>query len=65
MRGRFLWLAAILAALALLMAPSAGTCGLTIELKASEALGAPVTEEVRLYGSSHALVIGIDKYTGG
>ena len=44
---------------------SADTRGLTIKLKASEPKNVPVTQEVRLYGSSHALVIGIDALTGG
>ena len=39
--------------------------GLTVPLRASEARGAPVTEEVTLYGASYALVIGIDNYTNG
>lgn len=34
-------------------------------LKASEASGAASTGTVRLYGVSHALVIGNDNYTGG
>ena len=64
-RGRFPWLA--LAALLLVEAgaASAETRGLTIQLKASEARDAPVAAEVRLYGASHALVIGIDTYTNG
>ena len=44
---------------------AAETRGLTIQLKANEAKDAPVAGEVRLYGASYALVIGIDKYTGG
>jgi formylglycine-generating enzyme required for sulfatase activity len=39
--------------------------GLSVQLRASEAKGAPVAGEVRLYGESHALVIGIDAYTNG
>ena len=46
-------------------AAAAETRGLTIKLRASEARNAPVAEEVRLYGASYALVIGIDTYTGG
>lgn len=66
MRGYPCLLAAITTAMFLFATgASADTRGLTIKLKASEAKDAPVTEEVRLYGSSHALVIGIDKYTGG
>ena len=51
--------------MAVASAAAAQTRGLTIKLRASEANNAPVAEEVRLYGSSFALVIGIDKYTGG
>ena len=65
-RGYMRFLALATAALFLcLTGASADTRGLTVKIKASEAKDAPVTEEVRLYGSSHALVIGIDKYTGG
>ncbi len=39
--------------------------GLTLPLRASETRGAAITEEVTLYGSSHAMVIGIDDYTDG
>ena len=39
--------------------------GLDIRLKASDAPGAADAGEVRLYGASHALVIGIDDYTAG
>ncbi len=39
--------------------------GLKVKLKKSEQPGAPVTEEVTLYGSSYALVIGIDDYRAG
>ena len=44
---------------------SAETRGITVKLRASESADAPVTEEVELYGASHALVIGIDDYSGG
>jgi formylglycine-generating enzyme required for sulfatase activity len=44
---------------------SAGTRGVTVRLRDSDSANAPVTEEVNLYGSSHALVIGIDRYTKG
>ena len=44
---------------------AAGSRGVTVKLKASEAAGAPVSETVRLYSNSHALVIGIDNYTNG
>ncbi len=43
----------------------AASRGLVVELKASEKAGAPTADRVQLYGSSHALVIGIDRYTGG
>ena len=43
----------------------AGTLGLSIKVQASDSPGAPIVEEVQLYGSSHALVIGIDDYTAG
>jgi len=36
-----------------------------VKIKATENANAPVLEEVDLYGESHALVIGIDKYTQG
>ncbi len=39
--------------------------GLYIDIKESEASGARVVERWKLYGSSHALVIGIDDYVGG
>jgi formylglycine-generating enzyme required for sulfatase activity len=39
--------------------------GVSVKLKANEAAGAADAGEVNLYGSSHALVIGIDKYIGG
>ena len=58
-----------LLALATLLLGTAGASadarGLTIKLKASEAPGAADAGEVQLYKSSHALVIGIDRYTGG
>ena len=44
---------------------SADTRGISVQLRASDDANAPVTETVKLYGSSHALVIGIDRYTGG
>ena len=66
MRGYPCLLAIIITALLLsAKGAPADTRGLTIKLKASEAKNAPVTQEVRLYGSSRALVIGIDAYTGG
>ena len=39
--------------------------GVYVEFRASEAADAPVVERWKLYGASHALVIGIDNYTGG
>ena len=39
--------------------------GLYIDIKESEAPGAPVVSRQRLYRTSHALVIGIDDYVGG
>ena len=47
------------------MAGAATSRGVEVRLKASEAADAPVVETVQLYGASHALVIGIDAYTGG
>jgi hypothetical protein len=41
---------------------AAGSRGVTVKLKASEAVNAADAGEVRLYESSHALVIGIDAY---
>ena len=41
---------------------AAGSRGVTVKLKASEAANAADAGEVRLYESSHALVIGIDAY---
>ena len=65
MRGYGRFGALLAAALLLGGAAAAQTRGLTIQLKASEARDAPVAEEVRLYGASYALVIGIDNYTNG
>jgi len=39
--------------------------GVRLQLRASEQKNAPIVKEVQLYGSSHALVIGINKYTQG
>ncbi len=64
-RGTFrrLWLGL---ALSLLATPAvAASRGIEVTLRASERAGAPVAETVRLYGASYALVIGIDRYTGG
>jgi hypothetical protein len=43
----------------------AASRGVTVAYRANEAAGAPVAGELALYRSSHALVIGIDDYTGG
>ena len=37
----------------------------TVSVRASESPDAAIVEDIELYGSSHALVIGIDKYTAG
>ena len=39
------------------------TRGVRIQLRASEQKNAPIDKEVQLYGSSYALVIGINNYT--
>ena len=39
--------------------------GIRLQLRASEQSAAPIVEEVQLYASSYALVIGIDNYTRG
>ena len=39
--------------------------GVVVDLRESEASGAPVAEQKQLYSKSFALVIGIDDYTGG
>ena len=43
----------------------AASRGITVKLKASESAGSADAGSVRLYESSHALVIGIDAYTNG
>ncbi len=61
-------LAVALGALLPLVSPpdlAAQTRGVSVKVRASEAATAPVVEEVRLYGKSHALVIGIDDYGAG
>ncbi len=58
-------LLAVLVILLSISGAEAATRGVTVKLKASEVPGAPVAEEVTLYGASHALVIGIDDYTAG
>ncbi len=62
--ARFI-LSALILALATPPAGAAESRGLTIQVKKSAARDAPVVGEVKLYGASHALVIGIDNYTGG
>ena len=57
--------AALVGSLLLASGALAETRGLSVELRESEAAGAPVTETVRLYSKSFALVIGIDTYTKG
>ncbi len=49
----------------LLLSEAAAESGVLVEVRASDAADAPVVERVRLYGASHALVIGIDNYTNG
>ena len=44
------------------MGAGATTRGVTVTLRADESTGAANAGEVKLYGSSHALVIGIDRY---
>ncbi len=39
--------------------------GVYVDVKESDSSDARVVERWKLYGSSHALVIGIDDYTGG
>lgn len=53
----FLWISSTLA--------TSETRGIRVKLLTKESPGAPVAEEVNLYDSSYALVIGIDNYTQG
>ncbi len=46
-------------------AAAAQDSALMVEVRASTKADAPVVERVKLYGASHALVIGIDNYSGG
>jgi len=39
--------------------------GITVEIRASNDPNAPVSESIKLYDNSYALVIGIDDYTAG
>ena len=57
--------AALLAAAMTGPAQAAKSRGLSVPLKTSESANAPIEAEVELYGSSYALVIGIDDYTTG
>ncbi len=55
----------ILATLAFMNAAAAKERGVTVNLRAGENASSPVAKTVTLYSKSHALVIGIDKYTKG
>ena len=57
--------AALAGSLLLASAALAETRSLSVELRASEAAGAPIAETVRLYSKSYALVIGNDRYRRG
>ncbi len=59
--------AAVLAALAIFGAgeSEAASRGLTVTLRAGERADSPMAGRVKLYDTSHALVIGIDRYTAG
>ena len=61
------WLPAFLSIVIGACLPSAfaASRGITVQIKASEAPGAPVAENLELYSESHALVIGNDVYTNG
>ena len=68
MPARLTYLFAAIVLIGALIHPAIGHAasrGINVTLKASETQGAPDAGTVRLYGSSHALVIGIDDYTGG
>ena len=69
MRDRFKIIAAGLFGVMLVLYLAAGAQaamrGLTVQLRESEASGAPMAGQVKLYAASHALVIGIDNYTNG
>lgn len=55
----------IIAAAVLAPYEAAADRGLKVPLRANEKPGAAVLEEIELYGSSYALVVGIDNYTNG
>ncbi|MFT4713713.1 MAG: hypothetical protein ACI8W1_002205, partial [Candidatus Azotimanducaceae bacterium] len=43
----------------------AASRGLSVEIRASEAVDAPVSESLELYANSYALIIGNDDYNNG
>ena len=43
----------------------AGDRGIIVKIRGEDSISAPVTEALKLYDKSYALVIGIDKYTRG
>lgn len=47
------------------LSPPGGNRGVQVRLRSDEKPEAPVIEEVTLYGTSHALIIGIDAYEAG
>ena len=58
----------LIAAACLLLVPTntlSSSRGIKVQLRANESMSASLAEEVDLYSSSYALVIGIDKYTEG
>jgi TPR repeat protein len=59
-----LWVG-LYASLASLQTLSAPSRGISVNVKASEAVDAATTETVELYGRSYALVIGNDQYVNG
>lgn len=58
-------LAVLLAAASSLNVAYAASRGISVAVRASESMEAPVTETVELYGDSYALIIGNDDYTNG
>jgi hypothetical protein len=56
---------AVLMLFALSANANAASRGLSVQLRASEAKDAPAVGNVKLYGQSYALVIGIDAYSNG
>ena len=68
MKPRLFANAIALAGAAVLLAGTAVAAdmrGLPLKIRASEASGAGIVEEIQLYADSHALVIGIDAYNSG